>query len=137
MQEKSHTWIYVTLAVVIVALMVTGVALYREQKQTAEARAKAQEFITKMHAAGLRAPKEDVVVRLFGTDGGVFAKSSDNALARAQYVWGLGTSGTASRPVILDPDFLKAAEIFVEVYAPEKLDDFHEFVNGLKTGETQ
>ena len=32
MEEKSHKWIYITLIVVIVALMVAGVALYRDQK---------------------------------------------------------------------------------------------------------
>ena len=60
-------------------------------------------------------------VRLFGVDGGPFAQNPDEELLQSQYAWQLGTAGPASRPVILDPDFVKAAEIFVSVYAPDKL----------------
>ena len=136
MQEKSHKWIYVAIVVVIVALMVAGVALWREQEQTAEAKAKAREFIAKLNAAGLKAPSEETAVRLFGVDGGPYAKDPDAALARSQYAWQLGTAGPASRPVILDPQFVQAAEIFVSVYAPDKLAEFQEFVEGLELQET-
>lgn len=136
MREKSHTWVYVTIIVVIVALMVTGALLHEQKKESEEARAKAKEFITKLNAAGLRAPSEDAVVRLFGADGGPAAENPDGALVHSQYAWQLGTSGPASRPVILDPDFVKAAEIFVSVYAPDKLVEFQEFVEGLELGET-
>jgi hypothetical protein len=60
----------------------------------------------------------------------------DEELLQSQYAWQLGTAGPASRPVILDPDFVKAAEIFVSVYAPEKLAGFQEFVSGLELEET-
>src|SRR5690606_30091612 len=124
---KSHKWVYAGLVVVIVALMIAGVALWREQKQTAEARAKARELIAKLNAAGLKAPNEDAVVRLFGEDGGRYAENPDEALAQSQYAWQLGTAGPAGRPVILDPQFVQAAEIFVSVYAPDKLEEFREF----------
>ena len=91
----------------------------------------------KLNAAGLKAPSEDAVVRLFGVDGGGYAKNPDSALLESQYAWQLGTAGPASRPVILDPDFAKAAAIFVSVYAPDKLAEFQKFVDGLKTQETQ
>ena len=69
-------------------------------------------------------------------DGGpVRTGSPDEELLQSQYAWQLGTAGPASRPVILDPDFLKAAEIFVSVYAPEKLTEFQEFVSGLELEE--
>jgi hypothetical protein len=136
MQEKSHRWIYVAFVVVIVALMIAGVALRREQAQTDEARAKAGEFIAKLNAAGLKAPNEETVVRLFGEDGGPYAKDPDAALTQSQYAWQLGTAGPAGRAVILDPDFVKAAEIFVSVYAPDKLAEFQEFVQGLELQET-
>lgn len=136
MQEKSHTWVYITIIVVIVALMVAGAVLYRDQKESEEARAKARELITKLNAAGLKAPSEDTAVRLFGVDGGPYAQNPDEELLQSQYAWQLGTAGPASRPVILDPDFATAAAIFVSVYAPDKLADFQEFVDGLKTQET-
>jgi hypothetical protein len=137
MQEKSHKWVYIIIAVVIVALMVAGVVLYQDQEQSKEAQAKAKEFIAKLNAAGMKAPSEETAVRLFGVDGGPFAKNPDQTLLQSQYAWQLGTAGPASRPVILDPDFAKAAEIFISVYAPDKLADFQQFVDGLKTEETQ
>jgi hypothetical protein len=136
MQEKSHKWVYITIIVVIVALMVAGAVTYRQEKESREARAKAKEFITKLNAAGMKAPSEEAAVRLFGVDGGPFAQDPDETLLQSQYAWQLGTSGPASRPVILDPDFVKAAEIFVSVYAPDKLAEFQEFVSGLDLEET-
>ena len=137
MTEKSHKWVYIVIVVVIVALMVAGVVLWRDVKTNREAHAKARQFIAQLNAAGLKAPSEDAVVRLFGVDGGGYAKNPDSALLESQYAWQLGTAGPASRPVILDPDFAKAAAIFVSVYAPDKLAEFQKFVDGLKTQETQ
>ena len=137
LQEKSHTWIYVVVIVAVLALMVAGVALYDHGKNTREARAKAQEFISKMEAAGYNAPSEAEVVSLFGADGGAAAKNSNAALLKWQYVSQLGTAGAASRPIILDPDFVHVAEIFLSVYAPQKLAGFQDFVHGLKLGNTQ
>jgi len=137
LQEKSHTWIYVVVIVAVLALMVAGVALYDHGKNTREARAKAQEFISKMEAAGYNAPSEAEVVSLFGADGGAAAKNPNAALLKWQYVSQLGTAGAASRPIILDPDFVHVAEIFLSVYAPQKLAGFQDFVKGLKLGNTQ
>jgi hypothetical protein len=136
MEEKSHRWIYIGLGVIIVGLMVAGVALYRDEKESEEAQAKAQELITKLNAAGLKAPSVETAVRLFGVDGGPYAQDPDEELLQSQYAWQLGTAGAASRPVILDPQFVKAAEIFVSVYAPDKLQGFQEFVSGLELDET-
>lgn len=137
MEEKSHTWIYVTLVVVIVALMVAGVALYRRAEQTDEAQIKAHEFVTRLEAAGLPAPEEEAVARLFGEDGGPYAKNLSE-LQQAQYAWQLGTSGPASRAVILDDDFVKAADAFVRVYVADKAAaaEFLEWLHTLETGET-
>ena len=136
MQERSHTWVYIVIIVVIAALMVAGAATFRQEKESPEARAKAKEYIAKLNAAGLPAPSEAAAVRLFGADGGRAAERADNALQHAQYAWDMGTSGPASRPVILDPDFVKAAEIFLSVYAREKLAGFQDFVKGLDLQET-
>ena len=136
-QEKSHTWVYVVIIVTIAALMVAGVALYDQGKNTREARAKAQEFIGKMEAAGYKTPSAAEVVSLFGANGGAAARNPDAALLEAQYASQLGTAGPASRPIILDSDFVHAAEIFLSVYAPQKLAGFQDFARGLKLGDTQ
>jgi hypothetical protein len=138
MQEQSHRWVYITIIVVIVALMVAGAALYRDQKQSEEAQAKAQEFVAALEAEGLPAPTVGQAARMFGTDGGPYARNLEEELLQAQYVWQLGTGGPASRPVILDEDFVKAADAFVRVYVSDKVaaSQFREWLNRLKTGET-
>jgi hypothetical protein len=137
MQEKSHKWVYIVIIVVILALMVAGALLYHQEKASKEAKAKAHEFVTLLKAEGLPAPSEESAARLFGTDGGRFMAKPDAKLFQAEYSWLHGTSGTAARPVILDPDFIKAAAIFVGIYAPEKVGEFADWVNSLKTEETQ
>ena len=136
MEEKSHKPIYVVIIVAIVALMALGVAMYPRARDTREARAKAQEYITALEAAGYAAPKEDVLVELYGSDGGQAAQDPAAALGRWQYAAQLGTAGPASREVILDPRFVEAEEIFLSVYAPDQLPEFRQFVATLKLGAT-
>jgi hypothetical protein len=138
MEEKSHKWIYIGLVVIIVGLMVAGVALYRDEKESKEAQAKAQEFVALLKTEGLPAPTVEAAARMFGTDGGPYARNLEEELLQAQYVAQLGTAGAASRPVILDEDFVKAADAFVRVYAPDKasVSEFREWLHSLETGET-
>ncbi len=67
------------------------------KKQTKEAQAKATELVTKLNAAGLKAPSDATAVRLFGVDGGPYAQNLDEELLQSQYAWQLGTAGPASR----------------------------------------
>jgi hypothetical protein len=137
MAEKSHKWVYVVIIVVIAAAMVGGAVLHHDQKVTKEAQQKAKVFVAKLHDAGLPAPTEAEAVRLYGVDGGPFAGSPDADLEQAEYGWWHGTAGAANRPFILDADYVEAARIFVEVYVPDKLAAFDEYVNGLKTDDSQ
>jgi hypothetical protein len=136
-QEKSHTWIYVTIVVVIVALMAAGVAVRRHEQDNREAHAKARELITKLEAAGFTAPEEDTIVELFGTDGGAFAEQVGSGLLEAELAMQFGNAGPASRSVILDRKLLSAGVIVLEVYAPQKLAAYREFLDGLEFGTTQ
>jgi hypothetical protein len=136
-EQKAHTWIYVLIVVIIVALMAAGVAVRKNEKNNAEAHAKARELIGKFEAAGLKAPEEDTIVELFGTDGGAFAVDPGSSLLQAELAAQYGNPGPASRAVIIDKDLLRAGVIILEVYAPQKLAAYQEFLNGLKFGETQ
>jgi hypothetical protein len=137
MQQKSHTWVYVVIAVVIVGLMVAGVVGFKQKKDTAEARAKATELIAKLDAAGFKTPDADVVVALFGTDGGVAVANPANALLQAQFAMQLSNAGAAGRPGILDQDLFKAEVIILEVYAPEKLAAYRAWLDSLEFGDTK
>ena len=137
MEEKSHKWVYITIVVVIVALMVAGVALFRQEKQSKAAKAAATEFVAALKAAGLPAPTVEEAMRLYGTDGGPFAGNPKADLEQAEYGWWHGTAGAANRPFRLQGDYIEAARIFVMVYRPDKLAAFDEYVAGLDTDESQ
>ncbi|NLE23580.1 MAG: hypothetical protein GX624_12500 [Actinobacteria bacterium] len=113
-------------------------ALWREEERSAEARAKAREFIAELNAAGIAAPSEEAAARLFGVDGGQFTQNLDEDLHRALYAWQLGTAGPAGRPVILDEDFVTAADAFVRIYVKDKAaaSEFREWLHRLETGNT-
>jgi hypothetical protein len=117
--------------------MAAGVAVRKNEKNNAEAHAKARELIAKFEAAGLKAPDEATIVELFGTDGGAFAADPGSSLLQAELAAQYGNAGPASRSVIIDKDLLRAGVIILEVYAPQKLAAYQEFLNGLKFGETQ
>ena len=136
MKQRPNDWLSIAIVVVILAAMAAGVALYKGGSESPEAHAKAREFISKLQAAGYRAPREAAVVRLFGTEGGPATEHPWAALLKAQYFAQFGTAGPASRPVILSPRFIEAARIFLSVYEPEKLPAFDQYVRGLKLGNT-
>jgi hypothetical protein len=129
-------WIVWLITIAILVAMAAGVALWRGNRQTTEARDKAHEFATRLEAAGFKAPDEAAVARLLGSEGGLAAESPWAALRRAEYFAQFATAGPASRPVILDPSFVAAERIYLSVYEPEKLPRFEQAVKGLKLGDT-
>lgn len=139
--EHSNTWVYIAVAAVFVVLLVIGLAAYRTEKRTAAAEQKAEQFITELQAAGFDIRDEeraqDVAVTLFGDDGGRMAEDPNSAFLRGMLATRLATgSGVVMRPVIADRRMFLAQEIALSVYAPDKLPEFREFVEDLKTGDT-
>lgn len=139
--EHSNAWIYIAVAAVFVVLLAIGLAVYRTEEKTQAAEQKAEEFVTQLQAAGFTIRDEqrakDVAVALFGDDGGRMAEDPGGAFVRGLLATRLATSGgIASRPVILDRRMFRAEEIALSVYAPDRLEDFREFVADLKTGRT-
>ena len=139
--EHSNRWIYIVVAAAFVALLVIGLAAYRTEKKTAAAEQKAEQFLSELQAAGFHIRDEerakDVVVALFGDDGGRMAEDPDSAFLRGLMASRLATgSGVVMRPVVADRRMFLAEEIALSVYAPEKLPAFKEFVAGLKTADT-
>ena len=71
----SHRAIYWIVGGVMAVLLVVMLITYNYNRSNEEAVAKAQQFITAFDKAGLRAPKDPRVARVFGTDGGAVCAS--------------------------------------------------------------
>lgn len=135
---SEHKWIYVGAIVVLLVLVVIGLVRYESVKTTNEATSKANELADAAVDAGYHRPDIDTIVRTLGTDGGIVCEDPGSALKSA--LWKVGVSNGAAfvgqRPVIGDTRALKAEAKILEIYCPDKLDDFKDRLDDLKTDDT-
>ncbi len=131
--RRQRKGLYVVVGIVMGVLLVAGLLLFRSTRTTAEAEAKADQLIARLTQQGARVPSQDQVVRLLGTDGGSICVDPNGALARATSDSGLanGAGGPGTRPVISADTVVRGQLLVIEVYCPEKLAGFQQYVNGL------
>jgi hypothetical protein len=134
---RERSWIYITALVLLGVLALAGVLAFSEGRETARALTKADELIAALEEEGARAPDRDVVARVLGDDGGATCEDPNEALTRAVLLAQLanGASGPGARPVIADSRVLQGQLLIIEVYCPDELEDFQEFVDDLKTDD--
>ncbi len=134
---RERSWIYVTACVLLGVLLLAAVLAFRGARETAEAQEKADELIAALEGAGARTPDRDRIVRVLGDDGGATCDNPNEALSRST-LFSLLTNGAAGpgiRPVIADSRALQGQLLIIEVYCPEELEDFQQFVDDLKTDD--
>lgn len=131
---KERSTLYVAVSVVFLFLLIISPFIYVQAKDNQEARDKADQLIAALDEAGARAPSQDQVVNALGTDGGAVCADPNNDLARAallaQMVNGAGGPGT--RPVIVDRRVVAGQLLIMEIYCPDELTEFQDWVTDLK-----
>lgn len=135
---RERTIIYVVVGVVIGALLVIGLVMYRAADRSRDAEAKAGELIQALDAAGATVtPSKDQVVRVLGDDGGATCADPNDPLNRAtlQAQLANGASGPGSRPVISDRKILHGQLLIIQIYCPDELDEFQQYVDDLQTDD--
>ena len=145
MSTQEHAWgrrerwiLYSVIAVLLVALAVIAMAAWRGAKQTREAEQKADRLVAAFGEAGASSvPSRERIVRVLGTDGGPVCADPTGALNRAAYLTGLsnGAGGPGARPVIADSKLVHAELAVIAIYCPDKLSEFEEFVDDLRTAD--
>ncbi|MEW5629308.1 hypothetical protein AB1388_22475, partial [Streptomyces hydrogenans] len=136
---SEHKWIYLGAVVLLVALAVADLIRYSSFKRTDETAAKANQLREELVKASYPAPDLDTTERLLGTDGGAVCEKLGNALKKALHriqQLSTGAPGPGNRPVIADTRAVQAERIVLTVYCPDKVDDFDEAVEDLKTDDT-
>ncbi|CAM5468668.1 hypothetical protein GCM10010222_37550 [Streptomyces tanashiensis] len=135
---SEHKVIYWGTIVILVGLVITGLVRYESVKTNNETESKAKQLQEELVKAGYPAPDTDTIERLLGTDGGQVCEQPGNALKTA--LWKIqqanGAAGPGMRPVISDTKAVQAERIVLQVYCPDKLDDFDDEVEDLKTDDT-
>ena len=135
--KRERNWIYITAWVLLGAFVLAGLIAFSSARETREAQEKADELIAAIEDAGATAPDRDQIVRVLGDDGGATCEDPNEALNRAVLLAQLsnGASGPGSRPVIADSRVFQGQLLIIEVYCPDELDDFREFVEDLETDD--
>lgn len=135
---RRHKWIYIGAIVVLVGMVVGALLTWSSVHRTNEASRKADQLNEQLTANGFRSyPREDLA-RTFGTDGGPVCTDTTSALNKAQWLaqQANGAAGPGSRPVISDRRILDAGALVVKVYCPDRLKDYQDQIDDLKTGDT-
>ncbi|MGW4892749.1 hypothetical protein ACWEQL_10865 [Kitasatospora sp. NPDC004240] len=135
---SEHRWIYICSIVLLVALAVVGLLTYTQQHATNEAHRKANQLNEARTAQGLPAVNVNNTALVLGTDGGAVCEDPNSALKQALWRVNLanGAGGPGMRPVIADSRILRAGAEIIKVYCPDKLDDYQEQLDSLKTEDT-
>jgi hypothetical protein len=137
--EHDHRFLYWACGIVAVVLAIVGLFTYSGQQQSEEATAKAEQLTQAFQQAGLRVPADQsIITRSLGTDGGAVCDNPGNALGRALLFDQLvnGASHVGRRPVIADPQVLRGELLILQVYCPEKVQQYREKTQNLKTDDT-
>ena len=134
-QARERITIYITIAVIFVALVVVAVLSHAAANTTAQAEQKADQLTAELQAAGLPVPSHEQIVRVLGDDGGAACAHPNEALTRATLAAQLanGSGGPGTRPIITDSRLLQGQLLVIKTYCPDELADFQQFVDDLKT----
>ena len=134
---RERSWIYVTAWILLGVLIVAALIAFSSARETREAQEKADQLIAALEDAGATAPSQDQIVRVLGDDGGATCEDPNDALSRAILLTQLtnGATGPGTRPVIADSRVFQGQLLIIEIYCPEELEDFQEYVEDLKTDD--
>ena len=133
--RRERMILYVVVGVVIGALLVIALFTFSAAQSTQAAEEKADQLIAKLDAAGAdRIPNRDQLVRLLGEDGGAVCANPNEALSRAlvQAQLSTGAGHPGSRPIISDDNVIRGTALIVEVYCPEELPAFQQYISQLQ-----
>ncbi|HEY9408812.1 MAG TPA: hypothetical protein VIP77_04450 [Jiangellaceae bacterium] len=135
--KRERSWIYITAGIIFGALIIAGLIAFSSARETREAQEKADQLIAAIEDAGATAPDRDQIVRVLGDDGGATCENPNDALSRAVLLSQLanGATGPGARPVIADSRVFQGQLLIIDIYCPEELDDFKEFVEDLETDD--
>ncbi|KAA1422491.1 hypothetical protein FE697_015265 [Mumia zhuanghuii] len=135
--KGERTVIYVAVVVIIVVAVVVALFVFESNRESRQAEEKADELIAAIEDAGRDAPDRDQIVRVLGTDGGATCENPNDALTRAVLLAQLanGASGPGARPVIADSRVVQGQLLIIEVYCPDELEEFQQFVDDLETDD--
>ena len=135
--DGPNRTLYWITGIVVAVLAIIGLITYSGKKEDQEAQEKAQQLTQAFQRAGLTALHPDIIVRSLGNDGGAVCDNPANALGRATLLDQMtnGADFVGRRPIIVDSRVLVGEALILQTYCPEKLQEFKDKVDDLKTDD--
>ena len=136
--DDSHRTLYWIIGIVVIVLAIIGLITYSGKKQDQEATQKAQQLTLAFRHVGLRVPvNQDIITRSLGNDGGAVCDNPANALGRATLLDQMtnGADFVGRRPVIVDSRILAGEALILQIYCPDKLQEYKDKIKDLKTDD--
>jgi hypothetical protein len=134
--DRRNMVTYLVAGGLIGVLLVVALVTFDYARDNKQASDKADEFIAALEDAGLTAPSKDQITRVLGDDGGALCDDPGGALRTAitDAQVANGATGPGARPILGDTArLLRGQLIAIEVYCPEELEDFKEYVDDLES----
>lgn len=137
-RSSDHRTMYWIVGTIVVVLAIVGLITYSGKQHDEAAQQKATQLSQKLEAAGLRVPNKDILIRSLGTDGGAVCDNPASALGKATLHDQLtnGAAFVGRRPVIIDRRIVQSEALILETYCPEKLAEYRDKIDDLKTDDT-
>ena len=135
--RRHRMIIYGLVTFIIVTLTITPLLLFPYVSSNREADDKADQLIAALDQAGARTPSHDQIVGGLGDDGGAICANANAPLARATLLSQMvnGSGGPGTRPVVVDERVVKGELLIIQIYCPDKLPEFQQFVDDLATSD--
>ena len=134
--DRQNMWTYLVAGGLIGALLVVALVAFDYARDNNRASEKADEFIAALEEAGLNAPSKDQITRVLGDDGGSLCEDPGDALRTAitDAQIANGATGPGHRPILGDTArLLKGQLIAIEIYCPDELEEFQDYVDDLES----
>lgn len=132
--KRERSVLYIVSVVLLVVLALIGLFRFNAARETQRAQEKADQLIAAIEETGATAPSSERIASVLGDDGGAACANPNDALSRAILLGQLvnGSGGPGTRPVIADNRVVQGQLLIIEVYCPDELDEFQEFVDTLE-----
>ncbi|WP_142137198.1 hypothetical protein [Acidovorax sp. SLBN-42] len=137
--KRERSLIYIITIVVLVVLGVIATVMFLTARQEVKSQDKAEELIQVLSDAGVDVNlTAEQISRVLGNDGGAVCANPNDALSRAVLLDRIanGASGPGIRPIITDTRYLQGQVLIMQVYCPNEVEEFQQFVDSLELTDT-
>ncbi len=139
--EAHRGWVfYTTVGLLVLGVLVVMLIVFDNHRDNQDARKAdelAQTLQTKLGDAGMAVPDQDTITRVLGSDGGAVCADPGGNLQSLRDLNGVsGAAGPGLRPGPVVERLVDAERLVVQVYCPDELGSFDDYVDSLNLGDS-